>query len=167
MAHKSLDVYLNDHLSGATLGSNLAGQIAGHAEGTPLRDVIVQLEEEIAEDRATLEALMDRLDVSRNPVKQATGRLAEAGSRIKFSGFASGQLDHGRFMALETLALGVRGKWSLWRTLLEVRDDHPGLEAFDLQQLIDRAERQYEIVERERVAAGRNALGAATAAASP
>jgi hypothetical protein len=28
-----VDVYLNDHLGGATMGSNLAGQIAEHAEG--------------------------------------------------------------------------------------------------------------------------------------
>ncbi len=141
MAHKSFDVYLNDHLSGATLGSNLAGQIA--------------------EDRATLERLMDQLGVSRNPVKQATGWLAEAASRIKFSGLASGQPDHGVFMALETLALGVRGKWSLWRALREVRDDYPELRELDLAELLVRAERQYETLERERLAAGRAALAAA------
>src|SRR4029079_12908432 len=59
MAHKSLDVYLNDHLSGAIVGSNLAEQIAERAEGTPLADVMTPLAAEIAEDRATLEALMD------------------------------------------------------------------------------------------------------------
>ncbi len=161
MAHKSFDVYLNDHLSGATLGSNLAGQIAEHAEGTPLADVMVRLEAEIAEDRATLERLMDQLGVSRNPVKQATGWLAEAASRIKFSGLASGRPDHGVFMALETLALGVRGKWSLWRALREVRDDYPELRELDLAELLVRAARQYETLERERLAAGRAALAAA------
>jgi hypothetical protein len=164
MAHKSLDVYLNDHLTGAIVGSNLAEQIAERAEGTPLADVMTPLVSEIAEDRATLEALMDRLGVARNPVKQATGKLAEAGSRIKFSGFASGQLDHGRFMALETLALGVRGKWSLWRALDAVRDDHPELQEHELAGLLDRAERQYTTHERERVAAAKDALGAAAAA---
>lgn len=166
MGHTPLDVYLNDHLSGATLGSNLAGQIADRAEGTPLADVMVRLEAEIAADRETLEALMDRLGVARNPVKQATGWLAEAGSRIKFSGLGSGQPDHGLFMALETLALGVRGKWSLWRALNEVRDDHPELREVDLAGLLARAEQQYETLERERIVAGRVALGAAAAAAS-
>ena len=166
MAHKALDVYLNDHLGGATMGTNLARQIADHAEGTPLAGTMTGLHAEIDEDRATLLDLMDRLDVTRNPVKQATGWLAEAGSRIKFSGFASGQLDHGRFMALETLALGVRGKWSLWRALHELRDDHPELQELDLAELLARAERQYETLERERLVAGRVALGAAAAAAS-
>ena len=167
MAHKSLDVYLNDHLSGATVGQNLAGQIADHAEGTPLADVIVRLEAEIAEDLATLEELMERLDVDRNPVKQATAWLAEAGSRIKFSGLTSGEADLGIFMALEALALGVLGKWSLWRALSEVRAEHPALQEVDLDRLLARAERQYDAIERERVAAGRRALGSRAAEPDP
>jgi hypothetical protein len=72
-----MDVYLNDHLGGATLGANLAGQIADHAEATPLADVMTPLHAEIDEDRRTLLDLMDRMDATRNPVKQATGWLAE------------------------------------------------------------------------------------------
>ena len=167
MAHKAMDVYLNDHLGGATLGANLAEQIADHAEGTPLADVMTRLHAEIDEDRETLIALMERMDVSRNPVKQATGWLAEAASRVKFSGATSGESDHGLFMALESMALGVQGKLSLWRALREVRDDHPELAAMDLDALIVRAEDQYATLERERLAVGRKALAASPAAAEP
>jgi hypothetical protein len=121
MAHKAMDVYLNDHLGGATMGSNLAGQIAEHAEGTALADVMTRLEADIEADRETLLTLMERMDVTRNPVKQATGWLAETASRVKFSGAASGDRDHAIFLALETMALGVLGKLSLWRALREVR----------------------------------------------
>jgi hypothetical protein len=38
MADRAMDVYLNDHLAGATLGSNLAEQIRDRHEGTPLGD---------------------------------------------------------------------------------------------------------------------------------
>jgi hypothetical protein len=163
MAHKAMDVYLNDHLGGATLGANLAGQIAGHAEGTPLADVMTRLHAEIDEDRTTLLDLMDRMDVPRNPVKQATGWVAEAASRLKFSGATSGESDHGIFMALESMALGVQGKLSLWRALHEVRAEHPPLAALDVDGLIARAEEQYATLERERLAAGRRALGAGPA----
>jgi hypothetical protein len=36
MAPKAMDVYLNDHLAGATLGSDLADQIRAHNENAPL-----------------------------------------------------------------------------------------------------------------------------------
>jgi hypothetical protein len=159
MAHKAMDVYLNDHLGGATMGVNLAGQIADHAEGTPLADLMTRLQAEIEEDRETLVDLMERMDVRRNPVKQAIGWLAETASRVKFSGALSGDASHGIFMALESMALGVLGKLSLWRALREVRMEHPSLAALDLDALIARAEAQHATLERERLAAGRRALG--------
>jgi hypothetical protein len=159
MAHKAMDVYLNDHLGGATMGSKLAGQIAEHAEGTALADVMTRLEADIEADRETLVDLMERMDVTRNPVKQATGWLAETASRVKFSGAASGDSDHAIFLALETMALGVLGKLSLWRALREVRAEHPPLAALDLDALIARAEAQHATLEQERLAAGRRALG--------
>ena len=159
MAHKAMDVYLNDHLGGATMGVNLAGQIAVHAEGTPLAGVMTQLKAEIEEDHQTLLDLMAQMDVTRNPVKQATGWLAETASRVKFSGTTSGDADHGIFLALESMALGVVGKLSLWRALREVRTSHPPLAAVDLDALIARAEAQHATLERERLAAGTRALG--------
>jgi hypothetical protein len=160
MAHKAMDVYLNDHLGGATLGANLADQIADHAEETPLADVMTRLHAEIEADRETLLDLMERMDMTRNPFKQATGWLAEAASRLKFSGASSGDSDHGIFMALESMALGVQGKLSLWHALHEVRTDHPPLAATDLDALIARAKEQYATLERERLSAARRALGA-------
>jgi hypothetical protein len=160
MAHKAMDVYLNDHLGGATMGVNLAGQIADHAEGTALADVMFTLQAQIEEDRKTLVDLMARLDVTRNPVKQATGWLVETASRVKFSGLSSGDSDHGIFMALETMALGVQGKAAMWRALREVRDEHPALADVDLDALLARADEQFSTLERERLAAGRRALSA-------
>ena len=159
MARKAMDVYLNDHLGGATLGVNLAGQIAEHAAETPLGELMTRLRAEIEEDRDTLLDLMEQLDVARNPVKQATGWLAETASRVKFSGAASGDAEHGIFMALESMVLGVLGKLSLWRALREVRTSHPPLAALDLDALIARAEEQHATLERERLAAGTRALG--------
>jgi hypothetical protein len=158
MADRAMDVYLNDHLAGATLGSNLAEQIRDRHEGTPLGDVMRRIAAQVEEDRRTLIGLMERLDVSRNPVKQATGWVAEKASRVKFSGVVSGEPDHGAFMALESLTLGVAGKLSLWQALEQVKGDYPALASADLDGLIARAQAQHDTLEQQRLAAGRRAL---------
>jgi hypothetical protein len=158
MAEKAMDVYLNDHLGGAMLGSDLAAQIRDQNEGTPLGQVMTRIATEIEEDRETLLELMDRLDTPRNPVKQVTGWMAEKASRIKFSGATSGEPDHGLFMALESLRLGVAGKKGLWLVLREVRDDYEPLQSIDLPGLIERASNQGQTLEAERMAAGVRAL---------
>jgi len=161
MADRAMDVYLNDHLSGAMLGSDLARQIRDRHEATPLGVVMRSIAAQIEEDRETLVDLMERLGVARNPVKQATGWVAEKASRVKFSGLASGEPDHGAFMALESLTLGVTGKLCLWRTLKEVQGHYPPLASTDLDGLIARAEAQQATLEGERLTAGRRALSGA------
>ena len=161
MTDRALDVYLNDHLAGATLGEDLAGQIRDRHAGTPLGESMSSIAAQIEQDRQTLVDLMERLDVTRNPVKQATGWVAEKASRVKFSGLVSGEPEHGAFLALETLALGVAGKACLWTALKQIADDYPALASVDLDALIGRAEAQHGVLERERLTAGRRALAAA------
>jgi hypothetical protein len=60
MADKAMDVYLNDHLAGAMLGSNLAEQIRSRNRGTPLGELMGSLAPQIEEDRQTLIGLMRR-----------------------------------------------------------------------------------------------------------
>jgi hypothetical protein len=153
MADKPIDLYLNDHMGGAMLGSELAEQIADRNEGTPLGDLMAPVAAEVEEDRQTLDDLMKRLDVGRNPVKQAGGWLAEKWSRVKFSGAGSGDSDHGNFMALETLALGILGKRSLWVALQSIEEQHDAIRDLDLEDLIARADGQHGIVERARIQA--------------
>lgn len=158
MADNAIDVYLNDHLAGAMLGSDLAKQIQARNRGTALDQLMQSLAPEIEQDRRTLIELMQRLDSSKNPIKQATAWIAEKTSRAKFSGMTSGDPELGTFMALETLALGVRGKACMWKTLKQVADQHPPLASVNLDELIDRARAQEDALERERLAAGARAL---------
>jgi hypothetical protein len=158
MADRAMRVYLNDHLAGAILGSALAEQIRDRAKGTPLGEVMESIAAEIEEDRQTLLNLMRRMGTRKNPIKQATGRIAELASRVKFSGLLSGEPEHGAFLALESLTLGVAGKACLWTALKKVSGTYPLLSPADLDALIDRAESQHSVLERERIAAGRRAL---------
>jgi hypothetical protein len=159
MADKAMNVYLNDHLAGAMIGRDLADHLRSENQGTPLGGLMGQLAVQIEEDRQTLIALMEHLDSSKNPVKQAGAWVAEKVSRLKFAGVSSGEPELGTFMALESLALGVQGKLGLWKALKQVTDQHPGLASVNLDELIDRAEAQYDLLERERLAAGARALG--------
>jgi hypothetical protein len=158
MADRAIDVYLNDHLGGATLGSDLAGQIRDQAEGTPLEAVMAPLAAEIEEDRQALQDLMDALEISRNPVKQVTGWVAEKASRVKFSGAGSGEGTQSLMMAVESLRLGVAGKKCLWLALMEVRAAHEALRAVDLEALVARASAQETTLERERISLATRAL---------
>jgi hypothetical protein len=161
MADKAMEVYLNDHLAGATFGSDLARQIESQSEGTERATRIGELAMQIEEDQQTLSDLMQRLEVTRNPVKQATTWVAEKFSRVKLTGLSAGERGLGLFMALETLSLGVEGKASLWRMLKLVQDRYPGLAADELDALIARAEAQREVIETERYAAGQSIFGQA------
>ena len=154
-----MDVYLNDHLAGAVLGSALAEQLREENEGTPLGNVMASIAAQIEEDRETLVGLMERMGISKNPVKQATTWLAEKATRPKFGGLTSGEPEVGTFMGLENLRLGVEGKVSLWKILNEVSDQYGPLESLNLEHLIERADAQRDALERERIAAGRLAFG--------
>lgn len=158
MPDKAMTVYLNDHLAGASLGSSLAEQIRTRHHGSPLGEVMDSIAPLIEEDRQTLIDLMHRIGAPKNRVKQVSGRIAEKVSQLKFSGALSSEPDHGAFMALETLTLGVEGKRSLWRTLQAVAGDHPALASTDLTELLVRADAQHAALEQERVSAGVRAL---------
>jgi hypothetical protein len=165
MADKALNVYLNDHLAGAMLGSNLAKQIRDQHENSSLGEQMRPIALQIEEDRQTLIALMQRMNASRNPVKQAAAWATEKTSHLKFRDMTAGEPSLGTFMALESLALGVLGKLSLWRVLAQVADQHPAIATVDLDSLIDRARSQYDLLEHERLAAGGQALSSGRAPA--
>jgi hypothetical protein len=159
MADRALDIYLNDHLAGATAGLELAEELRDRTAGTALGDVMTSLAQEIARDREVLVDLADRLGTTSNPVKQGVAWLAEKAARIKLSGASSGSPALGTFLGLEALALGVEGKACLWRSLQSIAAPDGTLATLDLDDLIERAQAQREILERERRAAGAAVLG--------
>ena len=158
MAHRPIDVYLNDHLAGATFGADLAREIEASTEGLEFGSEMTRLASEIEEDLDTLTDLMDRLGVTRNPAKRVAGWVAEKASRLKLTGLTSTDDELGTFLSLEALSLGVEGKAALWTTLGEVRGNYPALMSSDLDELLRRAERQREALEVARIAIATRAL---------
>jgi hypothetical protein len=157
-AAQGLDIYLNDHLAGAATGSELANKISADYAGTRFGPFLVELARDIEQDKVTLEALMARLGIKPSTIKQAAGWITEKASRLKMSETVTGNQDLKRFLEFETLSLGIEGKLSLWRALMEVSDSHPALAATDLTRLAKRAESQRAGLEDYRLQVANRAL---------
>ncbi len=108
--------------------------------------------DEIEQDRQTLEALMERLGTTANPVKQGLTWMAEKIGALKFSGATTGDQAQGTMLALETLSLGVEGKRCLWESLTVIPDPDPAIAELDLPDLMARAATQRATIDRERLA---------------
>ncbi|MBV9844684.1 MAG: hypothetical protein JOZ47_06400 [Kutzneria sp.] len=152
-ATKSLSVYLRDHLAGASAGSELAKKLAANNANTPLGSFLDQLAQEIDVDKSTLEGLMDRLEIARDPVAQAAGWVTEKLSRLKLNEAVTGSAELTRLLELEALGAGIHGKLAAWRTLKHLRGDLPRLAGTDLDGLIQRARRQRDELEAYRLQA--------------
>lgn len=153
-----LATYLNDHLGGSATGRQLAHRALqanrGNEYGVVLEDIVRQIEEDVA----SLEAVMDRLGVKPDRVKEAMGWTAEKLGRLKLNGQLLGYSPLSRLIELEGLMLGITGKMAMWIALGSVLADDPRLEGIDLEQLAQRAREQRQTVERLRRRAAREAL---------
>ncbi|MGH3479068.1 MAG: hypothetical protein ACRDRY_20760 [Pseudonocardiaceae bacterium] len=157
---KGLETYLNDHLAGAATGTELADKISSEYAKTTFGPFLAELARDIEQDKATLEGLMERLGIPRSPSKQAAGWITEKITRLKLSETMTGDQDLKRLLEFETLSLGIEGKLSMWRTLIEVSGSHAELAAIDLARLAKRAETQRSSLEDHRFQAAKGALTA-------
>jgi hypothetical protein len=153
-----LETYLNDHLAGSVSGSELANKISAEYADTPFGPFLAELAREIEQDKATLEGLMERLGIQRSTIKQAAGWIVEKASRLKLSEMMTGDPDLKRLLEFETLAMGIEGKLSMWRALIEVSGSHTELAATDLARLAKRAESQRADLEDRRLQVASAAL---------
>ena len=155
---KLLRIYVQDHFAGSTVGLNLARRSAGSNRGTTYGDALARIADEIEQDRRTLEAITDELDIPRDQVKNALAWGAERAGRFKLNGQLTGYSPLSRLVELEGLITGISGKISLWRALLELVPQEPRLDAERLQELIERGEEQRRTVEELRTRAVRDAF---------
>jgi hypothetical protein len=155
MDRKLLGIYLNDHLAGSVVGSRLARRIAQHNEGNHYGSEAARLAEEIEEDKATLEELMERLGVRQKKARLAIAAVTEMASRLKPNGRLIGYSPLSRVVELEGLTVGVTGKLELWQSLKATGERVDGIDA---DELIRRAESQRDRVADLRLQAAREAF---------
>ena len=138
-ARDFLDIYLNDHLAGATAGSNLAHRLA-QAEGGDLGAELARLDREIADDRDDLVRLMAELGISAKRYKVALGWVAEKAGRLKSNGYLLRRSPLSTVLELEALCAGVQGKLAGWDALEAALTDPAHMAT--LERLRTRAEEQ-------------------------
>ncbi|CAA9509316.1 MAG: hypothetical protein AVDCRST_MAG67-2621 [uncultured Solirubrobacteraceae bacterium] len=156
MAYKGLEVYLTDHLAGATAGVNLARMAAQAHRSHEHGAFFGEIASEISADFDTLEQLLAQLGVKKSATKTAA---AEIGSKLMAPKFVGGDDDElNAFITLETLYMGIEGKVSMWKALKTVEDAYPTLAGYDLDELIARGESQRERIEEARLRVAPQAL---------
>ncbi|MEA2376072.1 MAG: hypothetical protein QOD53_2535 [Thermoleophilaceae bacterium] len=158
MNDRYLAVYLNDHHAGSVVGVELSKRAASSNEGSEYGRFLSELAAEIAEDRASLERIMERFGVKEDKVKSGAAFVGEKLGRLKPNAQLTGYSPLSRVVELEGLTLGVSGKLLLWRSLRSVADSDQRLDPEELDALIVRAEAQQEGLEQHRLSAVAEAL---------
>lgn len=155
----ALSVYLNDHFAGSAFGTDLSRQLAEDHSEEPWGPRLEEISQQIAEDKRSLQELMEQLDISPSTLKELTGWVGEKLSKIKLATGAESETHVRKLLSIETLCIGVDGKRMLWRNLKEVEGVHPALKAADLDRLQARAESQLSDLEEIRLEIARRVLG--------
>lgn len=159
---RHLGIYLNDHLAGSLTAIELVQRATEQYKGTQLGEFFAAIGAEIEQDRDTLKAVMAANGVEIQRYKLAAAWAAEKAARLKFNGALVRRSPLTPLVELETLAVGVHGKESLWRELRANAPDDAAGARFD--ELIERARSQREKIEAQRIEAGKRALSPARAA---
>lgn len=155
-----LAIYLNDHRAGSVAGLELAKRTLNNNKGTEYEAFLAQLVEDIHEDQAALDRIIERSGIPRSPVKPGLAWASEKVGRLKLNGAITGYSPLSRLIELEGLRLGVEGKRCLWRSLKSARPAEAAVTDEELDELISRAEAQIEAIEEHRVKAAQVALAA-------
>lgn len=145
-----LGIYLNDHLAGATAGTQLARRVAKAHQNGPDGSVLAQLSIDLAEDRASLVRIMSVLGIAIRAYKVYAAWIGEKAGLLKFNGHLLTRSPLSSLEELEVLELGVQGKAAGWRTLLTLAETDHRLSRDELDALISRAELQADLLEEVR-----------------
>ncbi len=116
-----LEIYLNDHLGGATMGVELFRRASRSAQGS-VKTQLQELTTEVERDRESLRTLMGTLAVPVHRYKVLGGWVLEKAARLKPNGRLLRRSPLSDLIELEGLLLGVQGKAAGFRTLRRLAD---------------------------------------------
>lgn len=154
-----LAIYLNDHLLGATGGTELARRIAKQHAMSPAGAALVRLADDIAQDRRALLRIMRDLGVPVRRYKMGAGWLLEKAGRAKTNGFLVRRAPLSSVLELEALRVGVEGKRLMWQALRTLSGPPSAvLDDEQLTGLLRRAHEQSETLEELQLTAAKGVL---------
>lgn len=141
-----LGLYLSDHLTGSTAGSDRLDRMAKEHEGAAMGSALADLAAEIARERAFLKDLIVLLQVRRRPHRQAAAWVAEKAGRLKINGRPGGS-PMTPLLEIEIMRSAIVGKRGVWETLAELAPDL-GLPREMFTDLAQRGREQVEMLDR-------------------
>ena len=144
-----LVIYLHDHLAGSNFAVELLESWESDYAGESLGVFATALRQEVQADQAQLSQIIERVGAPPHTIKELVAWVAEKASRFKLRHEAMPTL--GIFEGLETLALGILGKLSLWNALAAVSAWDARLRTVDYPTLKQRAQEQHAQVEAVRM----------------
>lgn len=142
-----LSIYLNDHLTGAIGGCELAARVARSEAGGPHVATLQKLSEDVAADKATLLSIMKSVQAPVRRYKMVAGWTAEKVGRAKLNGHLLDRSPLSDLIEIEALQIGVHGKAAGWRSLRVLAETDTRLDIAQLDHLIQRAESQCDVLE--------------------
>lgn len=158
MNDEMLHSYLNDHLAGSVTAIHLLEHLIARHAGTGFGDMLRRMLDEVRADQNTLKQILAALGGQESPLKKAGGWLMEKVARAKPNAAPLTYTDLDRLVELELLVLGVHGKLLLWEALQASRSHDPRIDDFDFGALAERARRQRDELDRERILVATRAL---------
>ncbi|MFI1434478.1 hypothetical protein [Streptomyces lydicus] len=142
-----LGIYLNDHLAGATAGVERAHHLVRTARDAALSEALGPVAAEIARDRVSLLGIIRDLGIPVRRYKICAGWTAEKVGRLKSNGRLLRRSPLSTFLELELLRVAVEGKVAGWETLRRLTAIEKRLDPRLLDDLLERARRQQDVVE--------------------
>ena len=145
----TLATYLREHLTGSDAAIQAVERLRLTHAGTQEGRLFASLFDEFREERDVVRGLLGQLGASALSVKRVAG---QAGGRVLMFAAGGERGDLSLFRTLESLAIGVQGKRSMWRALHALLGEQPIPSARSLGGLEAMAARQWEAIEERRLA---------------
>lgn len=147
MDRRLFGLYLADHLAGTTVGLERMERMTRAYRDTPFHAELAEVTEQLRGERELLRELMDGLGVHRRRYRQLLAWTGEKVGRLKLNGRVVEQSPMTGVFEAEVARSVVLGKLGGWQTLREHADE-TGLDPAQLDELIDQADQQLEMLER-------------------
>ncbi|MCU1393191.1 MAG: hypothetical protein JWM34_1619 [Ilumatobacteraceae bacterium] len=141
--YKFLSIYLEDHVAGATAGSQRASRLAEGEADSADGAVLAEFDDDVAADLRALLSIMETLGVQPSRLKAGVASVGERLGALKPNGRIVQRSPLTTIVELEAMQMAVRGKRSLWETLRALLPQ-PG--SADLAALIARADDQLRVL---------------------
>lgn len=152
-----LNLYLCDHLAGATIGSARIQRMAASFEDTPVFASLSSMAEEIRAERRFLKQLIHDLGFRQLAHRQVAGWAGERVGRLKSNGRMLSRSPMTIVLEVELMRSAVIGKRGTWLTLGDNAEEL-GLYPEVFHELAERALHQHEALDEVHAYARRRAF---------